>query len=67
MCAPFDDPDIIHLVIVNDDRQYSMWPAVVTVPQGWIVTFGPANRDACLDHVRVNWSDLGPAITRELQ
>jgi MbtH protein len=34
---PFDDPDGEFLVLVNAERQQSLWPAFAEVPQGWDV------------------------------
>ncbi|TYC08040.1 MbtH family protein [Actinomadura syzygii] len=60
MTNPFDDADGIFLVLVNDEGQHSLWPSFADVPAGWTVSFGPAPRSECLDHVTANWSDLRP-------
>jgi MbtH protein len=58
---PFEDEDGSYLVLINDERQHSLWPADIDVPAGWRVTFGPAIRQECLDHIEANWTDLRPA------
>ncbi|CAH2810656.1 MAG: MbtH-like NRPS chaperone [Candidatus Burkholderia crenata] len=60
MSNPFDDKDGIFKVLVNDENQHSLWPDYITVPSGWNTVFGPASRDACLDYVENNWTDMRP-------
>jgi MbtH protein len=59
--SPFDQEDGVYLVLVNDERQHSLWPAALAVPAGWTVAHGEDTRQACLDHVEANWTDLRPA------
>jgi MbtH protein len=60
MTNPFEDQDGAYLVLVNAERQHSLWPANIDVPAGWTVAFGPDARQACLDHVEANWTDMRP-------
>ena len=60
MTNPFDDDTIEHLVLVNEEGQYSLWPAFAEVPAGWTPVHGPDTRQACLDHVEANWTDMRP-------
>ncbi|WP_370963553.1 MbtH family protein [Amycolatopsis sp. cg9] len=60
MTNPFEDPDGTYLVLVNAENQHSLWPERVDVPAGWTVAFGPSGRQACLDHVEANWTDMRP-------
>ncbi|MFE0420254.1 MbtH family protein [Streptomyces tendae] len=57
---PFDDPDGIFFVLVNDEGQHSLWPSFIDVPDGWRVVFGTADREECLAYVEKNWADLRP-------
>jgi MbtH protein len=57
---PFEDPSGTYLVLVNAENQHSLWPEFADVPPGWTVTFGPDTRQACLDHVEANWTDMRP-------
>ena len=61
MVNPFEDEDAAYLVLVNQERQHSLWPAAIAVPEGWEKVFGEDRRDACLDYVEHNWTDLRPA------
>lgn len=61
MTNPFERDDANYLVLVNDEGQHSLWPEFVDVPAGWTVSFGPEPRQACLDYVERNWTDMRPA------
>jgi MbtH protein len=57
---PFEDPDGTYLVLVNDESQHSLWPSYVGVPAGWTVALDESSRDACLEYVNANWTDMRP-------
>ncbi|MFB6721141.1 MbtH family protein [Kribbella sp. NPDC056345] len=61
MSNPFDDAEGSFLVLVNDENQHSLWPEFAPVPAGWRNVFGPTGRQACLDYIETNWTDLRPA------
>lgn len=60
MSNPFENPDGVYTVLVNDEDQHSLWPDFVEVPAGWRVVHGPGPRQACLDYVEANWTDMRP-------
>ncbi|MFD9502569.1 MbtH family protein [Streptomyces sp. NPDC060035] len=57
---PFDDPEGRFLVLVNDEGQHSLWPSFAEVPGGWRTVFDENTREACLDFIEANWTDLRP-------
>lgn len=57
---PFDDESASFFVMINDEGQYSIWPAFADIPKGWNVVLGPEKRRACLDHVEQHWTDMRP-------
>ncbi|GAB3948809.1 MbtH family protein [Streptomyces sparsus] len=61
MTNPFDDEDGTFHVLVNDERQHSLWPAFVEVPAGWDVAVSDSTRQACLAYIEENWTDIRPA------
>lgn len=61
MTNPFDDEHGSFYVIVNDEKQNSLWPAFADVPEGWTIVHGEDSRQACLDHIEENWTDMRPA------
>ncbi|MGC4746984.1 MbtH family protein [Micromonospora sp. DT201] len=60
MTNPFDDNDAEFFVLVNEEGQHSLWPVFADVPAGWSVVFGKDSRQACLDYVEANWTDMRP-------
>jgi MbtH protein len=67
MTNPFDDPDGRFLVLRNDENQHSLWPVFADVPAGWTVVVTETTRQACLDYVEANWTDLRPASLARAQ
>ncbi|MCX5424284.1 MbtH family NRPS accessory protein [Streptomyces sp. NBC_00078] len=65
MANPCEDEDGVHLVLVNGEEQYSLWPASHAVPAGWSVAHGADTRANRLEHVSAHWSDMRPASLRE--
>ncbi|MGH4034898.1 MbtH family protein [Actinomycetota bacterium Odt1-20B] len=57
---PFDDADGRFLVVVNHEGQHSLWPSFAEVPGGWTTVFEENSRDACLEYIEANWTDLRP-------
>ncbi|MFG2638245.1 MbtH family protein [Streptomyces sp. NPDC048362] len=51
-------------VVVNDEDQYSVWPADSTPPAGWRTLGFTGSRDECLTRIAADWSDLRPASMR---
>ncbi|WP_067574615.1 MbtH family protein [Nocardia acidivorans] len=60
MSNPFDDEDAQFYVLVNEEAQHSLWPLFATIPGGWTIAHGPAQRQACLDYVETHWTDMRP-------
>jgi MbtH protein len=67
MTNPFEDPDGSYFVLINDEGQYSLWPAFIDVPDGWRIVHGEDTRQAALDFINENWTDMRPAsLIREM-
>ena len=62
---PFDDRGGTFYVLVNDEGQYSLWPAFADVPAGWRVMFGADDRANCLAYIEKSWTDMRPKNLRE--
>lgn len=54
---PFDDADGRFYVLVNDERQHSLWPSFTGIPDGWRIVFGEESRDRCLTYVEDHWTE----------
>ena len=57
---PFEDPDASYVVLINDEGQHSLWPALIDVPDGWRVIHGEAGRQECLGFIENSWRDMRP-------
>ncbi len=53
-------------VVVNDEEQYSIWPADRELPLGWKSTGFVGTRTACMDYIREYWTDMRPRSTRRV-
>jgi MbtH protein len=60
MTNPFEDENGTYRVLMSDEGQHSLWPDFIDVPAGWTTVHGPASRQACLDYVNQNWTDMRP-------
>ncbi|MGW5354053.1 MbtH family protein [Streptomyces sp. NPDC004031] len=67
MSNPFENPDGVYRVLVNDEGQHSLWPDFAAVPAGWTVAHGPAGRQDCLDHIEAHWKDMRPRSLAEAE
>ncbi|MGH1277577.1 MbtH family protein [Bacillus basilensis] len=60
MTNPFENDNYTYKVLMNEEGQYSLWPAFLDVPIGWNVAHEEASRQVCLQYVETNWKDLKP-------
>ncbi|GLY39686.1 protein mbtH [Amycolatopsis sp. NBRC 101858] len=60
MSNPFEDADALYLVLVNDEGQYSLWPAGIAVPAGWRTALAADSRAHCVEYVEAQWTDMRP-------
>jgi MbtH protein len=51
-------------VVVNDEEQYSIWPAGRELPEGWRTVGVSGRKDECLAHIREVWTDITPLSVR---
>lgn len=61
---PTETPDRF-TVVVNDEEQYSIWPAARAVPAGWREAGPTGERQECLDFIEQTWTDMRPRSLRE--
>lgn len=68
MTNPFENDDLTFYTLINDEGQYSLWPAFHEVPDGWTVVHGEDSRQACLDYIEENWTDMRPnSLIRQME
>jgi MbtH protein len=54
-----------YLVVVNDEEQFSVWPAEQPLPAGWTGDGFEGSRERCLEHIDQVWTDLRPRSVRQ--
>jgi MbtH protein len=60
MTNPFDDEEGMFFVLVNDEGQYSLWPAFADIPAGWESVYGEESHANCLAFIEEHWTDMRP-------
>lgn len=60
MTNPFENPEGRYLVLINDEDQYSLWPAFAEVPGGWRVAQQEASHEESLAYIEEHWTDMRP-------
>ncbi len=53
-----------HAVVVNDEKQYSVWPVGRDLPVGWHVDGFTGTEEECLAYIDQVWTDMRPASLR---
>jgi MbtH protein len=52
-------------VVVNDEEQYSIWPADRENPAGWRDAGKTGNKQECLAWIENVWTDMRPLSLRK--
>jgi MbtH protein len=53
-----------YVVVLNDEEQYSIWPADRDIPDGWRADGTSGSKEECLAHIEKVWTDLRPLSLR---
>lgn len=60
-----DEASIRYDVVMNEEQQYSIWPADRPIPTGWQRDGFTGTKQECLDHIDQLWTDMRPRSLRE--
>ena len=60
-----EDTGTIYRVVVNDEEQYSIWPADREVPPGWTAVGAAGPKAECLAYITDVWTDMRPLSLRK--
>ncbi|KWU49286.1 MbtH family protein [Pantoea sp. SIMBA_072] len=52
-----DDDTVQCVVVVNADKQYSIWPSARDIPSGWAEAGFRGSRADCLKHIAQIWPE----------
>lgn len=55
----------IYRVVVNDEEQYSIWPADRDNPLGWHDGGKSGLKAECLEYIKSVWTDMRPLSLRK--
>ena len=55
----------IYMVVVNDEEQYSIWPAAKQLPLGWRDAGKHGSKAECLAYIEEVWTDMRPLSLRK--
>ena len=58
------DDNVLYNVVVNDEEQYSIWPADLTDAPGWRHAGKSGTKAECLAYVKEVWTDMRPLSLR---
>ncbi len=64
MTDPANHTDALFDVVLNEEEQYSVWPAAKAVPAGWRKAGKQASKEACLEFIKEVWTDMRPLSLR---
>ncbi|MET8691186.1 MbtH family NRPS accessory protein [Streptomyces bauhiniae] len=55
---------VTYQVVVNNEEQYSIWPADDPMPPGWTASGPSGTKAECLAHIEEVWTDMRPLSLR---
>jgi MbtH protein len=55
----------VYRVVVNDEEQYSIWPAGRELPLGWREAGKQGQKAECLAYIEQVWTDMRPLSLRK--
>jgi MbtH protein len=57
-----------YTVVLNDEEQYSIWPAARALPLGWREAGKRGKKPECLAYIEEVWTDMRPlSLRRQMQ
>ncbi len=61
---PEDEDTTVYNVVINQEEQYSIWPADRSNPLGWNDVGKSGPKAECLAYIKEVWTDMRPASLR---
>ena len=59
-----DDAATVYRAVINDEEQYSIWPADRELPRGWKDAGRTGTKAECLAFIEQVWTDMRPKSLR---
>jgi MbtH protein len=60
-----DDDNVRYLVVINHEEQYSIWPDIKPIPNGWSAVGKSGPKAECLAYIKDVWTDMRPLSLRK--
>jgi MbtH protein len=57
--------ETVYKVLVNEEKQYSLWRADKDIPAGWKDEGTSGSKEECLAHIEEVWIDMRPLSLRK--
>ena len=57
----------LFIVLINAKKEYSLWPANKSVPQGWDSVNFSGTKDECKAYIDERWLSLMPLISKAIK
>ncbi len=51
-------------VVINSEKQYSIWPQIREKPSGWEMLGISGTKEECLAYIEAEWTDMRPHSLR---
>ena len=64
MSSSKDEEVMFYTIVVNNNEQYSIWPAEREVPDGWKKVGVKGTKNQCLEFIQQVWTDMTPLSSR---
>jgi MbtH protein len=65
MTSNIQEDSTNYLVVINQEEQYSIWPADKEIPMGWNTVGFQGPKSDCLSHIEKVWTDMRPLSLRQ--
>jgi MbtH protein len=62
---PQDDERSVYRIVVNQEEQFSVWPAKLSVTEGWREEGTVGAKGECLARINRLWTDMRPLSLRK--
>lgn len=63
-----EEHETLYKVVVNDEEQYSIWPADRANAAGWKDAGKTGTKEECLGYIKEVWTDMRPlSLRRRIQ
>ncbi len=54
------EDNVVYKVVVNEEKQYSIWPNERDLPLGWSEAGKVGDKVECLAYIKATWVDMRP-------